>query len=192
MSSSHRSRPRSPGTLCLAATAALALSSSPTALAKPDGKNYGGMLCKVDGTSPAPPSEAYFDFFGRVCNASGAEPLNVICPLTQDEMTENPFTVYFDYIMWNANGVNGRSREHPRDTFECQAFSRTAHGEGYYYSGWKNVDDYPDNFGDTPHFIVGTVNLKMPDGFIGARCQIPRTYGGQMSCLSHLCVDEAI
>ena len=171
------------------AVAALAAAAAPAYAV--DGKNYGGMLCKVDGTSPASADNAYFDFYGRVCNASTTQPLNIICPLTKDSINDGKFDIYFDYVMWNLNGINGNQNTYPEQALECQGFSRTKWGEGYFWSGWKNAGDYGDNYGDTPHFMVGTVNKTLADGFIGARCQLPRKYSGKMSCLSHLCVDEA-
>lgn len=171
--------------------ATLTLRAGTTHAHEHDGKNYGGMTCKVEAGSAAPSSSAYFDANGRICNSSGTEPLAIICPIIKDRISDGEFHVTFDYVMWNLNGLNGAHDSHPDEALQCHAFSRTASGAGYYWSTWKDANDV-HGYGATPPSMFGTVNATLSDGFIGVRCQLPRKYDNKMSCLSHLCVDEEI
>lgn len=162
-------------TACLAAATLMASSlSSSSAFAGEDGKNYGGMLCRVISGSAG---SVYYDTWGRVCNNSSSSPLQVICPLTKDSINTKKFEAVADYNLWNSNKA-----------VKCQSFSRSRYGYGHYWSGWKIGDDY----GPSAEGLHMTTNSTVANGFIGVRCEIPQktSSSGGRSCLATLCVDE--
>ncbi len=155
------------------------------ALAAVNGKNYGGMVCKKLSYSSG---SAYYDTAGRVCNNSSSNPLDVICPIVQDELNTHHFHTLIDYVMYNLNGINGNQNDHPDERLMCNTFSRTRYGNGYYWSTWKVATGY----GSQPTALSATTNRTQSNGFIGVRCQIPEKHAGNRSCISHICVDEVI
>ena len=164
--------------------------STPAAEAGTRYRNYGGGFCKVEEGSAASPSNAGYDFYGRICNNSSSQPLKVICHGIQTETKDKHIDYFVDYIMWNLNGLNGNQHQHPEQSLWCQAYTRTRYGTGYYYSGSPDHAADVSGYGATPTGLVMRVNKSLSNGFTLLRCQLPRKYNGKRSCISHFCYNE--
>lgn len=167
---------------CLAGLLAGLTTLTPTASA--DTKNVGGLVCMHYASSEAPKSAEYVSSGGRLCNDSGSERLRVLCPLTQDSGNGQNVTAIFDYVNWNLNGINGSQNNYPEAEFLCTIHTRTRHGEGYYWGGWKTAAEFP-GWGEAPTAMQASAK-EIDPGFMHGTCYIPHKTGYGRSCVSHI------
>ncbi len=152
-----------------------------------DVKNVPGAVCMRYAGSEAPKSAEYVTSTGQLCNDSSTERLRVLCPVTQDMGTGEAVGMTFDYVNWNLNGINGNQNTHPEEEFLCSVFTRTRHGDGYYWGGWKSAADF-SGYGATPTAMYAAASM-LDDGSTHGVCYIPRKVTSR-SCVSHLKYNE--
>lgn len=166
-------------------TGALALTITTSLALAEDTKNVGGLVCVRYADSAAPKTAEWITYGGKMCNDSTSQRLKVTCPLPQDMGSSEAFDLNIDYVNWQSLAQN--PHHDPDYAFECAGFTRDRYAQAYYWSGWQNVKDYGNNWGEHPTALSADVNAMLDNGFSHAVCFIPqKTSAGARSCVSHL------
>jgi hypothetical protein len=169
-------------------TGVLAVTLTSTFAFANDTKNVGGLVCVRYADSAAPKSAEFITFGGKMCNDSASSRLKVTCPLPQDMGTGEAFSASIDYVNWQPRSQGGDYD--PDFAFECSGFTRNRYAQAYFWGGWQNAQNYPNNWGDTPSAFWVDVNAMLDDGFSHVVCVIPQKYNTSRSCVSHIQFDE--